>query len=173
MEGQLGTTSLTFDSSDVCSAKADVGLYHFPSIDLALDVKSNVPCGLNLADVHGFTNEEAFRYALSTLCSVAALVLVQVTANDFCPGGSLGDSLRSFLLNSCNLHSTNAEVVHFVCDVSVSCEMSHALQQSSSISQSLREILPNRIAEVMLVEDLDKCHTKRQRKLLSYVLEIK
>ena len=162
MEGQLGTTSLTFDSSDVCSAKGDVGLFHSTSIDLVLDVKYNVACCLNLADVHGFTNEETFRYALSTLCSVAALVLVQVTANDFCLGGSLGDSLRSFLLNSCNLHSTNAEVVHFVRDVSVSSEMSDTFLPSSSISQSLRDILPNRVEKVMLVEDLTKCRTKGQ-----------
>ena len=163
--GQLKTTSLSFDSFDVCSDEGDGGLCHSPSIDLLLEVKSNVPCCLNFADVHGFTNEKTFCHALSTLCSVAALVLVHVTANDFGPGGSLGDSLRSFLLNSCNLLSANAEIVIFVRDVSNSTKMSASFPQPSQIRQSLRKILPNRMAQVVLVEDLANCRTKGQRQM--------
>ena len=163
--GQLETTSLGFDSFDVCSDEGDGGLCHSPSIDLLLEVKSNVPCGLNFADVHGFTNEKTFCHALSTLCSVAALVLVHVTANDFGPGGSLDDSLRSFLLNSCNLHCSNAKIAIFVRDVPSSAEMSPTIPQSSSINQSLGEIFPNRIAQVVFVEDLAKCRTQEQRQM--------
>ncbi|XP_062519581.1 uncharacterized protein LOC134194655 [Corticium candelabrum] len=163
--GQLETTSLGFDSFDVCSDEGDGGLCHSPSIDLLLEVKSNVRYGLNFADVHGFTYEKSFCHALSTLCSVAALVLVHVTANDFGPGGSLGDSLRSFLLDSCNLHCSNAEIAIFVRDVPSSAEMSHTIPQSSSINQSLGEIFPNRIAQVVFVEDLAKCRTQGQRQM--------
>ena len=159
--GQLKTTSLSFDSFDVCSHEGDGGLGHSPSIDLLLEVKSNVPFGLNFADVHGFTEEKTFCHALSTLCSVAALVLVHVTANDFGPRGSLGDSLRSFLLNNCNLRSANAKIVIFVRDVPNSA----FFPQPSQIRQSLREILPNKTAQVVLVEDLANCRTKGQRQI--------
>ena len=163
--GQLETTSLSFDSFDVCSAEGFGGLSHSPSIDLLLEVKPNVPCGLNFADVHGFTNEKTFCYALSTLCSVAALVLVHVTANDFGPCGSLGDSLQSFLLHSCNLQFTNAEVVIFVRDVPSTAEMPSTFPQSTSISKSLREILPKRLARVVPVQDLVKGCTEGQRQM--------
>ena len=163
--GQLETTSLSYDSFDVCTAEGFGGLAHSPSIDLLLEVKSNVTCGLNFADVHGFTKEKKFCYALSTLCSVAALVFVHVTANDFGPDGSLCDSLRSFLLKSCNLHCSNAEIVVFIRDVPSSAEMSDTFPRSSSIGRSLRDIFSNRIARVVLVEDLAKCRTEGQRQM--------
>ena len=163
--GQLKTTSLSFHSFDVCSDEGDGELCHSPSIDLLLEIKSNVQCGLNFADVHGFTKEKTFCHALSTLCSVAALVLVHVTANDFGPRGSLGHSLRSFVLNSCKLLSANAEIVIFVRDVPNSTKMSASFPQPSQIRQSLREILPNRTAQVVLVEDLANCRAKRQRQM--------
>ncbi|XP_062508948.1 uncharacterized protein LOC134185183 [Corticium candelabrum] len=164
--GQLETTSLSYDSFDVCTAEGFGGLSHSPSIDLLLEVKSNVTGGLNFADVHGFTNEKQFCYALSTLCSVAALVFVHVTANDFGPGGSLGDSLRSFLLDSCNLHCSNAEIVMFVRDVPSSAKMSDTFPRSSSIGRSLGDIFSNRIADVVPVEDLAKCRTEGQRQVI-------
>ena len=64
--GQLESTSLSFDSFDVCSAEGFGGLSHSPSIDPLLEVKCNVSCSLNFADVYGFTNEKTFCHALST-----------------------------------------------------------------------------------------------------------
>ena len=158
--GLLQTSSLSSDSFDIQTSKGSGGLTHLPSIDLALEVKADLNHGLNFADVHGFTMEKEFCHALSTLCSVAALVLVHITREDFDSNGSPGEGLKSLLFKCCSLHLCEAEVIFFVRDVP-SITSSDPL--ISSAMHSLAKLLSNRVSEVIAVENLHSCRTDSQR----------
>ena len=160
--GLLQTSSLSSDTFDIQTSNQSEGPSHSPSIDLALEVKADLKYALNYADVHGFTVELGFRHALYTLCSVAALILIHITREDFDSSGSPGEGLKSLLFSCCSLHLCEAEVVFFVRDfptttTSQSCDTTNSLL--SSVRHSLATLMPNRVAEVIAVENLHACRT--------------
>ena len=114
--GLLQTSSLSSDTFDIQTSKLSEGPSHSPSIDLALEVKADLKYALNYADIHGFTVELDFCHALYTLCSVAALIPIHITREDFDSSGSPGEGLKSLLFICCSLHLCEAEVVFFVRD---------------------------------------------------------
>ena len=160
--GLLETSSLSSDSFDIQTSKNSGGPTHLPSIDLALEVKTDKNRGLNFADVHGFTFEREFCRALSTLCSVAALILIHVTTNDFDSSGAPGKGLKALLLRCCSLHLCNADVVFFVRDVPSTASLTTD-GLLSSVKHGLAKLLPNRVAQVVSVENLQTCRTNSQR----------
>ena len=163
--GLLQTSSLSSDSFDIQTSKDSGGPTHLPSIDLALEVKTDLKCGLNFADVHGFTTERDFCHALSTLCSAAALILIHTTREDFDYSGTPGEGLKSLLVKCCSLHLCDAEVVFFVRDVPAITYTSGTVDcLLSSARHSLTNLLPNRVAEVIAVENLHACRTDSQRR---------
>ena len=160
--GLLATSSLNSDSFDIQTSKDSGGLTHLPSIDLALEVKDDLESGLNFADVHGFTTEQEFCHALSTLCSVAALILIHLAREDFDDSGAPGEGLQSLLVQCCCLHHCDAEVVFLVRDMPRTTS-GKADTLLSSVKPSLAKLLPNRVAQVIAVENLHACRTDNHR----------
>ena len=160
--GLLETSSLSSDSFDIQTSKDSGGPTHLPSIDLALEVRADLKCGLNFVDVHGFTTEREFCHALSTLCSVAALILIHLAREDFDDSGAPGEGLESLLVHCCCLHRCDAEVVFLVRDVPRTTS-GKADTLLSSVRPSLAKFLPNRVAQVIAVENLHACRTDSQR----------
>jgi hypothetical protein len=158
----LKPSSLNCQSFDIQTLKGSGGPTHLPSIDLALEVTATVDGGLNFADVHGWTLERKFCRALSTLCSVAALILVHVTREDFDVSSAPGEGLKSLLFTCCSLHVCDAQVAFLVRDVP-SNDSGATDCFISSAKLSLNRLLPNRVAEVIAIENLHTCRTDSRR----------
>jgi hypothetical protein len=161
--GRLENSSLSSDSFEIQTSKGSGGPTHLPSIDLALEVKADVDKGLNVADVHGFTTETDFCRALSTLCSVAALVVVHITREDLLGDCSPAEGLRLLLFRCCSLRQCNAKVVFLFRDlISTTSGTSESLLLSAS--DSLAKVLPpNTVFDVIRVENLLDCRTDSHR----------